>query len=295
MKRIYQLFAFALFTSAMVLFTGCTKEEQILPDNSSSIDTRGPGGTLVPSSATMYGLTANNELVKITTSPFTIGTPVPITSRITRETIGIRAIDFRPGSTRLYGVGADNILYTIDVVSGVATAVSLPATPFSPGINGGTVGFDYNTADNTLRLVTDANQNIRINALTGQVVGIDQNIRPDQLDVNGIAYGGASSGLSGGSGTLYAIETTTSRLYKMNASLGSLSSVGPLGVTMQGEAGFDIGYKGGAYAVFYGGNGTSGIGTAGTANDNYLFNINTGNGSAKVVGRVPAMIGLAVQ
>ena len=290
--RNYQLLIFGLLLCTS-LFMGCAKEESIAPAGNSQIDTRGPGGTLVPTNATMYGLTQNNELVRITTYPFTVGTPVPIVVKSIRDGVIMLAIDFRPGSSRLYGFGNDNFIYTIDPVTGTAFPVS-PA-PITPTFTGTMIGFDFNPADGLIRLVTDADQNLRISPSTGQVVGVDQAIRPTQMSVNGIAYGPGTTGLSGGGSTLYDIEMTTSSLYKQNGNLGTLSLIGPLGVNVMGEAGFDIGRKGDGWVTFYGGASAGGPLDAGSLPpDNYLFSINLKTGSAKFTGRVPALIGLAV-
>ncbi len=291
--RNFQLFIFSLFLCTSLLFTGCAKEESITPGVNSQIDTRGPGGTLVPTNATIYGLTQDNELVRITTYPFTVGTPVPIVAKLIRDQVFMLAIDFRPGSNRLYGFGNDNMIYTIDPVTGNALAVS--ATPITPAMSGAMVGFDFNPSDGLIRLVTDADQNLRISPTTGQVVGVDQTIRPSQMSVNGIAYGAGTTGLSGGGSTLYDIDMTTSSLYKQNGNLGTLSIIGPLGISVLGEAGFDIGRKGDAWATFYGGSTSGGPLDAGALPaDNYLLSVNLKNGSAKFAGRVPKLIGLAV-
>jgi hypothetical protein len=290
--RNYQLLIFSLLFSAS-LFVGCAKEESISPGENSQIDTRGPGGTLTPTNATMYGLTLDNELVRITTYPFTVGTPVPILVKSIRTGVIILAIDFRPGTSRLYGFGNDNFIYTIDPVSGNAFPVS--ATEISPTYTGTMIGFDFNPGDGLIRLVTDTDQNLRISPATGQVVGVDQAIRPTQMSVNGIAYGAGTTTLSGGGSTLYDIDMTTSSLYKQNGNLGTLSLIGALGVTVMGEAGFDIGRKGDGWATFFGGSSTGGPQDAGTLPpDYYLFSINVKTGTAKYAGRVPKLIGLAV-
>ncbi|MDQ3017360.1 MAG: DUF4394 domain-containing protein, partial [Bacteroidota bacterium] len=276
-------------------FTRCAKDENAMPANNVQIDTRGPGGTLVPLSATLYGLTQDNELVKITTSPFTVGTPVPIEVKGSRDVVYMLAIDFRPATKRLYSVGNDNLIYTIDPLTGSAQAVS--GFPFSPVITGTMVGFDFNPADDRIRLVTDTDQNLRIHPGSGQVVGVDAAIRPTQLSVNSIAYSTGTTGLSGGGGTLFDIDATTSSLYKQNGNLGTLALIGTLGVNVLSEAGFDIGRKGDAWVTFFGGvTSSGGPGDVGTLpNDNYLFSVNLGTGKVRMTGRVPKLTGLAVQ
>jgi hypothetical protein len=74
-------------------------------------------------------------------------------------------VDFRPSNGLLYGVGrigADPAslgqLYTIDVDSGLATAVGSRLIP----LNGNAFGVDFNPVPDLLRIVSDLGQNIRV-------------------------------------------------------------------------------------------------------------------------------------
>ena len=74
-------------------------------------------------------------------------------------------VDFRPSNGLLYGVGrigADPAslgqLYTIDVDSGLATAVGSRLIP----LNGNGLGVDFNPVPDLLRIVSDLGQNIRV-------------------------------------------------------------------------------------------------------------------------------------
>ena len=85
-------------------------------------------------------------------------------------------VDFRPSNGLLYGVGrigADPMslgqLYTIDVDSGLATAVGARLIP----LNGNAFGVDFNPVPDLLRIVSDLGQNIRIRPVDGIVAGTD--------------------------------------------------------------------------------------------------------------------------
>jgi Domain of unknown function (DUF4394) len=76
----------------------------------------------------------------------------------------------------MYGVGriggdpmALGQLYTIDIDSGLASAVGLRAIP----LNGNAFGVDFNPVPDLLRIVSDLGQNIRIRPADGIVAGTD--------------------------------------------------------------------------------------------------------------------------
>ena len=88
-------------------------------------------------------------------------------------------VDFRPSNGLLYGVGrigddpmALGQLYTIDVDSGLATAVGARLIP----LNGNAFGVDFNPVPDLLRIVSDLGQNIRIRPADGTVAGTDTNL-----------------------------------------------------------------------------------------------------------------------
>ena len=88
-------------------------------------------------------------------------------------------VDSGPPNGLLYGVGrigADPAslgqLYTIDVDSGLATAVGLRLIP----LNGNAFGVDFNPVPDLLRIVSDLGQNIRVRPLDGAVAGTDTNL-----------------------------------------------------------------------------------------------------------------------
>jgi hypothetical protein len=128
---------FSLFV-VILLMTGCAKDENVLPQNQ-SIDERG-GGTIGGGTSTlMYGLSDDNVIVKLMSGP-----PVTEVSSVPLKGIGtgelMLAIDYRPADRKIYGVSDANLIYRIDPVTGVTTAVT--GWPFTPAIDGGVVGFE---------------------------------------------------------------------------------------------------------------------------------------------------------
>ena len=73
-------------------------------------------------------------------------------------------IDFRPANQKLYGVSKSGVIYTIDPSSAVATRVS----QMNVAIEGSTFGFDFNPNADRLRIVSDADQNLRVNVDNGE-------------------------------------------------------------------------------------------------------------------------------
>src|SRR5262249_24517645 len=128
----------------------------------------------VPS--TLYGLTTNNFIIRFdSATPGTIQSSVAVTGLQPGEKL--QAIDFRPQTGQLYGLGvlegpgvndAQGRIYTINLGNGAATAVAAAAAPFSSTLaDNANYGFDFNPASGGLRIVNDADQNFRVNANTG--------------------------------------------------------------------------------------------------------------------------------
>src|SRR4030095_15839230 len=73
----------------------------------------------------------------------------------------VLGIDFRPATGELYGLGSTSRLYRIDIANGAAVQVG--AGPFSPLLSGTDFGFDFNPQSDRIRVVSDAEQNLRLN------------------------------------------------------------------------------------------------------------------------------------
>jgi len=294
MKRNFNLMSigFSMLIS-FLLITGCAKEENISP-LSNTLDERGPSASGLPGGSLMYGLSDSMALVAFSFGP-------PATELYSVPIKGLRvgerllAIDIRQRTGQIYAVSDSNLIYKLDR-NGLATPVSL--TPFKPPIDGTMVGFDFNPADDLIRLVTENDQNIRISPVTGQVVGIDVNLSPSQVSINAIAYAvaGSSSSTLSASYSLFDIDMATGDLYRQNFNSGMLTLVGSLGINISSDGGFDA-QKSGAWAVF---NSSSKAGGIGPGNDDLLvpatrlWKIDLVTGTATSYGRVRTLIGLAV-
>ena len=207
----------------------------------------------------------------------------------------ITAIDYRPSTGALYGVGVvtggQSRLYTINTTTGVATLVG--GGPFDPFVGLTTtagLGMDFNPVVDRIRLVNNLGTNMRVNPDTAAVTvdtptafaaGDPNQSNPN--DPNSIAY---SNNVAG------AVSTT---LY------GIVSGSGPVVVTIGSPGGtpvspnsgqmFTVGSTGtGGYSVLHQGFdiSPSGVAYAITDNNDTLYTINLATGAATAVGTLPS-------
>ena len=201
------------------------------------IATQGAGAT----GFNAVGLTTNNQLVSFNTAtPNTITSTVTITGLQSGETIV--GIDYRPAGGQLYGVGSANRLYVISPGTGTATFIGTLTTP----LNGSAFDIDFNPTVDRLRLVSDADQNLRINPNDGTNL-VDTTLAYAAGDVNAgqnpnVVAAAYTNSVSGATTTaLYDIDTNLDVLVQQNpANNGTLQTITPLGVDSTNNVGFDI-------------------------------------------------------
>lgn len=194
---------------------------------------------------TFYALTSDNKLDNYATlfPKRLLGTST-ITGLQPAE--NILAIDYRPSTGQLYGIGSSSRIYVINPMTGVARAIG--AGPFTPLLSGDIAGFDFNPTVDRIRIVTSTGQNLRANPETGTIAVVDGNINGQAgAVITGSAYTNNSAGVT--TTTLYAIDKTSDNLYIQNPpNNGTLVLVGPLGTDVDaGE--FDIANTGDAFAM----------------------------------------------
>jgi len=224
----------------------------------------------------VYLLTDSNQLLRFSTSPSLIQTNVAITGLQPGETL--LAIDFRPATGELFGLGNSNRLYSVNPNTGAATAVGSPGGFTLSGTN---FGFDFNPTVDRIRVVSDSGQNIRLNPLTGALAAIDVNLNPGSPNVVAAAY---THNYAGATVTaLYGIDSSLDALVLQNPpNNGTLTTVGVLGVDITGEAGFDITQADQAYAVFKR--------AAASASEIYRIDLATGAATLAGVVNSPAVV-----
>lgn len=165
---------------------------------------------------------------------------------------GMLAIDFRPATKTLYGLGSTSRVYRIDTETGMATAVS--TQPFTPALDGTEFGFDFNPTVDRIRVTSDRGQNLRLHPDTGMVVATDGALKyEDGATATGIVASAYTNSFAGATTTvLYNLDAHRKALVMQNPpNDGRLNVVGPLvGLDLSSVAGFDISPNdGAAYAV----------------------------------------------
>ena len=192
------------------------------------------------------GLTQNDKLVT-----FVAGTGERLSQvKITGIAEGQRlaGIDYRPATGGLYGLavtGAAGFLYLIDDETGAAKAVGATGVPVS-----GAVSIDVNPTVDLVRVVSTANDNLRINPNTGARADGPTN-NDGRLaytdgalsdpDVVGAAYINNDNDPATGT-VLYDVDGAHDTLVKQApANAGSLQRVGTgLGIDVDAATGFDV-------------------------------------------------------
>lgn len=226
---------------------------------------------------TIYGLGSGNFLFSFDSlTPGTVSAPVAVTGLGGSTLLGI---DFRPADGGLYGIGTGDKVFSINRITGAATDVT--AASFLTSLGGGTdFGVDFNPAVNRLRIVSDADTNLRI-------FGASQNVDASLVyqtgdpnfgvnpSVTAVAYTNPDNNPGTGT-TLYGIDTALDALVLHNTAPGfqNLTTVGGLGVNAPGATGFDISISGTAYAAFHNGS------------DSQLYTINLATGAATLAGTI---------
>ncbi|WP_406698905.1 DUF4394 domain-containing protein [Singulisphaera sp. Ch08] len=221
-----------------------------------------PATQALVNAANAFGIDAsNNNLVRFNTqTPGTIVSSQLITGLQQGETI--LGLDVQPTTGVLYGLGSTSRLYTIDTLTGVATPVidrvtimpfplpilpPFPNKPFAPALSGTEFGFDFDPTGTHIRVVSNTGQSLWLDPYRGLVNSTGGPLTYSTGDpnfgqnphVSGVASLNNVSDAT--TPTLYAIDTTLDVLaIEDPAHLGTLSTVGALGIDASAVVGFDI-------------------------------------------------------
>jgi hypothetical protein len=191
----------------------------------------------------MISVSAGSQLLRFgSTTPGTLDASLPVTGL--PSGVRIIAMDFRPSTGVLYGIGGDNNLYTINtttaaVTAGPAISVALETTPsqyvaaaFVPGAD-------------TIRIWNATGQNLRVNPTTGAAT-VDT--RLPQGFGTGVAP--RAIAFTDNPVTMYVLDALNDTLSTSpDPTAGTVVQIAPLGFDME-AAGFDIqAGTGAAYAA----------------------------------------------
>ncbi len=153
-------------------------------------------------------------------------------SGVSGQLIGL---DRRPANGLLYGLTAAGDVYTIDPVTAAASLVSTLTVPFNGGSRS---GLDFNPRTDRLRLVGHDGQNLRVNVDNGATAA-DRTLAYARED----PHFGRQPLIAG---TAYNLDSGLDLLVRQEPpNDGTLRTVGPLGVHVPPEAGFEIVTDGG--------------------------------------------------
>ncbi len=234
----------------------------------------------------LIGLTTTNKLVRIDSANPLFGSPeVAVTGLLGDERL--LGIDLRPSTGLLYGVSSAHRLYTLNPTTGAASFVA----SLSTGLAGASFGFDFNpvpdnnsSGPNSLRIVSDSGQNLRVQvnpagtSPPGNVI-VDTPLNGATMRLDGVAYSNNDRDPATGT-VLYGIDAESNALYSFsNPNAGGTVTVGSLGgpdFDVTAVLGFDIGAPGTAFAALV-------LERSGDAKTG-IYSINLGTGAATLLG-----------
>ena len=234
----------------------------------------------------LLGVTTNNILIRFDSeAPGTVIDSVAITGLQGGE--NILGLDFRPANNSLVGIGSTSVVYVINTSTGAAVAAG---AAFSPALAGSSFGVDFNPVVDKIRVVSDQDQNLRINP-GGDNFATDGSLAYDAGDVNSaanpsiVAAAYTNSSASSTTTTLFAIDSALDILVRQGTANGTptspnpgtLFTIGALGVDTGTLVGLDVSPKktGIAYASL-------------TGNDNIskLYSVDLAGGAATLLGTI---------
>jgi hypothetical protein len=250
----------------------------------------------------VFALQAKNVVVAFDhAAPGTALATHRVTNLQRRE--NLLGLDFRPADGRLYAVGSSNTLYTIDIPTGRAAAVG--AGTFAVPLNGTRFGIDFDPFADRLRVVSDADQNLRLIPGSGAALDAEPDVPGVQADADlafdaadpnagrnpaviAAAYAGDVATPDAAPATLYGIDATHDVLVRhgspggapVSPDAGTLFTVGALGV--------DAELVGGGFDVLAGDAGGTALAALSTdvRRPSQLYTVDLGTGAATPVGNI---------
>jgi hypothetical protein len=195
----------------------------------------------------LIGLTVTNKLVTFDSGSPLFGSPeIAITGLIGDERL--LGLDLRPKTGQLFAVSNANNLYTLNSNTGAASFVASLSSP----LVGNSFGFDFNpvpdnaaAGPNSLRIMSDAGQNLRVQVGTDSATSAAGNVIVDgalngaTTRLDGVAY--SNNDRNPATGTmLFGIDAASDSLYSLNANAGTSTLIGGLGLDVTAVVGFDI-------------------------------------------------------
>jgi len=193
------------------------------------------------------------------------------------------AIDTRPANGQVYALSSGSSIYTINLLTGVATKVG---TGFTTPLTGTHYGFDFNPTIDRIRIVGNNGQNIVANPTNGLAnVASTVPVFYGAGDVNAgatpnVVHHAYDNNIAGAlTSQLRGIDVDLNILVTQANNAGTLGTVGPLGFDATRNGGFDVDAAGTAWFA-----NADGL----TSSSLYTINLTTGAGT--LVGQLPCNI-----
>ncbi len=221
---------------------------------------------------TAVGLVGDNTLVMIEAGKPAVGKAVKV-----KGVQRLLGIDVRPSDKKLYGVGADGMVVTIDVATGEATKVTM-LDKLIPANASAVV--DFNPAADKLRFMGSDGTNLRADLATGKVV-TDGSLAFETGDMhagekpNVVAAAYTNSFGKPEKTAMFNIDATISALIQQTKpNDGTLKAIGKLGVNGTKTFAFDVATT------------ADGTNTAWLVADNVLHTVALDTGKATMIGKL---------
>jgi hypothetical protein len=211
-----------------------------------------PTLTVPVSPANAYLLTSNNRIIGVDLDDLEFARSVAAVTKSSGSTTAVGAldadenildIDYRNAEGVLYGLSRkgnnEAWIIRIEPRSGAMTRVvklspdSTDSTAPYTGLASGDFSIDFNPAVDRLRIIGQDGTNLRVDALTGEVI-TDTNMNPGTPKVTGIAYRDDFTTPAGRTAPLFSIDLTagtTGQVFATDANNGTLSGPKNLDLT----------------------------------------------------------------
>lgn len=243
-------------------------------------------------SQTIYGLSGNNLISFKATAPGTLLSSTPVSGVAAGQNIA--GLDVRPNTGQLYALGynpnsGETRLYTLDVNTGVATAIGSAAITLKA--NMGKVAMDFNPTVDRIRVTGSDNSNYRLHPVTGALAATDLDLAFAAMDLNA----GTNPSIGSVAYTNSYIGSTSTTLYNYDDSLnvlttqippnnGTLNTIGNSGISVNladPTSDFDI-----YFDAVSGTNKAYLVANTGTQSADNLYTVNLSTGASTLVGSI---------
>ena len=216
---------------------------ELTPSDGAELDTTMVEATIADDDGPgdKYAVTSTGRLVHFANSEYgRLSWAVELAGLGSNEKI--IAIDFRPADGKLYALTDRASIYTVDPMTGAASAKSTLAADPADTTNPFTalpaeLGIDFDPVTDRMRIVSTTGENLRVDVDTGRVT-TDAAINGSSMGYTAVAHNNNIAPAC--RTTLYAIDVANNRFLMQGPNTGTAVGAGGLGFDASAVAGFDI-------------------------------------------------------